>query len=852
MKKTWTRRDVVRGAVAASAIAATPGVLSAETRVNENTAPDAFKSPGGDEAQLLSPPLRERLSMDSGWRFALGHASDPAKDFGFGAPAQTGTFAKSGESGGPTAGRSGHPFDDSAWKRINLPHDWAVDLPFVLDATLVWHGGKPLGRQFPETSVGWYRKTFSVPAADCGKRMTIEFDGVYRDAMVFMNGHLLTRNASGYAPFDVDVTDFLNYGEKGNGAENILVLRVDASLNEGWFYEGAGIYRHVWLTKTAPVHIARWGSFVQARFAQGIAGAATLMFSTEVVNETAEPVTCGVSAAVKDPAGAVIATVRSKSVTLAPAARATLEMEAIVPRPELWSLDSPKLHHLQATLVVDGKPIDQDETTFGIRSIRFDVDRGFFLNEQHVKIKGTCNHQDHAGLGVALPNRMQFYRIGLLKEMGSNAYRTSHNCPTSELLHACDHLGMLVLDETRTFSSSTDGLGELERLVRRDRNHPCVIMWSIANEENQQSTERGARIGSTMKALVKRLDPTRPITAAMNNGWGKGLSGVVDVQGFNYRTNEIDAYRKKFPSQPLIGTEVASTLSTRGIYADDAAHGFVAAYDIGKPKWGDTAEDWWKFYDEREWLAGGFVWTGFDYRGEPTPYHLPCVSSHFGLMDTCGFPKDNYFYYRTWWRTEPSLHLFPHWNWAVAYGTAIDVWCYSNQESVELLLNGKSLGSQPVAKNGHLEWKVPYAPGTLEARGSTAGKVVLTSKRETAGPAASIRLQAESAVMKADGEDVVVLRVEVVDAAGRIVPLADHLIQFKLDGPATLLCVGNGNPSSYEPDRASERHAFNGLCMCIVQSQRMPGKIVLKASSTGLKETQLTINCQSATPRAAI
>jgi beta-galactosidase len=791
--------------------------------------------------------LRQRLLLDSDWRFNLGHACDPVKDFGFGKLAQDGTFAKSGEPGGPAAVNQRTPFDDSSWKVVNLPHDWAVDLPFVLDKTLVWHGGKPLGREFPDTSVGWYRRKFTIPSEDLGKRIFLQFDGVYRDAMVFCNGHLLGENSSGYAPFEFDISDFVNYG-----GENLLALRVDASLNEGWFYEGAGIYRHVWITKTASVRIAQWGNFVQSKFKSGLKGAATLALSTEVVNDTEQPAECVIFATVVDANGVQITSAQSKRTLIAPSSSATLEMEAVVQQPNLWSLETPHLYRLMTVLSVDGKNVDHDETTFGIRTIRFDADKGFFLNDQPVKIKGTCNHQDHAGLGAALPDRMQAYRIALLREMGANAYRTSHNCPTSELLDACDEQGMLVLDETRNFSSSTDGLKELERMVKRDRNHPSVIMWSIANEERQQGTERGARIGRTMKRLVKSLDPTRPVTAAMNGEWGKGLSGVVDVQGFNYRVPLIDAYRKQFPRQPLIGTETASTLSTRGVYFDDAAHGYVGAYDTSKPQWGNTAEEWWKFYDEREWLAGGFVWTGFDYRGEPTPYHLPCVGSHFGLMDTCGFPKDNYFYYRTWWRTEPSLHLFPHWNWLGKEGTEIEVWCYCNQDSVELLLNGKSLGTQKAEKNGHLVWRVAYIPGVLEARATRNGAVVSTAKRETAGPAERIRLKPHLMSIKADGEDVSVVQVEVLDAQDQVVPLADDLIHFNLTGSGTILGVGNGDPSCYEPDHAAQRSAFKGLCMCIVQSSKQSGVLTLTVSSSSLKEASVVIECAATTPRPSL
>jgi len=836
----WTRRDLVKAAVATSAAMIGNTALPAEASTRSEAARET--------SQAAAPPpldnsLREHLLMDFGWRFSLGHACDPEKDFGFGKMELGGTFAKSGNPGGPAVRR----FDDSKWQQINLPHDWAVDLPFVLDNTLVWHGGKPLGRAYPETSIGWYRKLFTIPAADLGKRIRIRFDGVYRNAQVFLNGHYLGQDASGYAPFDYDVTDFINYGE-----ENLLALRVDATLNEGWFYEGAGIYRHVWLTKTAPVHIALWGNYVQSTFKSGIKGPASLAITSEVANDTQQPAACTVHATIIDADGATIATAHSKSTTIDAAKTAIIEMQTTVAKPELWSLDKPHLYRLVATVTVNGKAVDQDETTFGIRTIRFDADKGFFLNDVPVKLKGACNHQDHAGLGSALPDRIQSYRIELLKQMGANAYRTSHNAPTPELLDACDRLGMLVMDETREFSSSPQALGELERMVKRDRNHPSIILWSIANEEPQQGSDRGARMGRTMKERIHTLDRTRPVTAAMNHGWGKGLSEVVDVQGFNYNLGDIDAYRKAHPAQPLIGSETASTISTRGIYANDPKRGYVAAYDNQKPHYAETAEEWWKFYAERDWLAGGFIWTGFDYRGEPSPYHLPCVSSHFGVMDTCGFPKDNYFYYHTWWRDEPALHLFPHWNWPGKEGQPIEVWCYSNQQSVELFLNGKSLGSQQVERNGHLVWQVNYAPGTIEARASSNGKITLLAKRETTGPAAKIQLTSDRPKIDADGEDVSVITVTITDTEGRTVPLADNKIHFTLTGEGKILAVGNGDPSSYEPDHATERSAFNGLCMCIVQSAKTEGALTLQASSPGLEDGHVVIECAAAQPRPAL
>jgi beta-galactosidase len=413
--------------------------------------------------------------------------------------------------------------------------------------------------------------------------------------------------------------------------------------------------------------------------------------------------------------------------------------------------------------------------------------------------------------------------------------RCSHNPPAPEFLDACDRLGVLVIDETRMMTSSEQGLDDLETMIRRDRNHPSIILWSIGNEEPQQWTERGAHIATTMKRVARELDPTRGITAAMDGGYGQGITEVLDVIGFNYRDNKIDDFHTKFPKIPIIGTETASTVATRGEYANDAARHIVQAYDTEAPWWANTAEGWWPHFDAKPYIGGGFIWTGFDYRGEPTPYSTwPSISSQFGALDTCGFPKDNYYYYRAWWRPEPLLHLFPHWNWEGKEGQTISVWAYSNCDEVELFVNGKSAGKKTVAKDMHAEWSVAYAPGKIEAYGYKAGKVVLKDKRETAGPAAKIVLTADRSALTADGRDCAVIRAEVFDAKGRPVPKAMNMVTFAVTGPASVIGVGNGDPNCHEPDKASQRSAFNGLCCAILQAQKTPGTIAITASAEGL------------------
>lgn len=791
-------------------------------------------------ADTQAPSPRERIDLARGWRFHLGHAQDPARDFGFGALQLA--YAKAYSHAPDPASLL---YDDSQWRPVQVPHDWGVELEFVAPAGLdptakddprAAHGYKPLGREFPDTSVGWYRLALDIPASDLGRRLSLEFDGVFRDAIVFVNGYQMAENHSGYAPFRVDFTEVADYGHA-----NIVLVRVDASQGEGWFYEGAGIYRHVWLVKTDPVHVPQWGTVVRSDLAPDFS-LASLSIETEVVNESDAPADCQVVSAILGPAGQPLAEARA-NLTVAPWTTGTLTQAASLPKPALWSIETPTLHRLVTTVSVGGRVTDTCETPFGLRTIRFDPANGFFLNGLSVKLKGTCNHQDHAGVGVALPDRLHAFRIERLQTMGSNAYRSAHNPPASALLDACDRLGMLVIDETRRMSTDPEALDELERMVRRDRNHPSVILWSIGNEEPQQSTDRGARIAEVMKRQVERLDGSRPVTEAMDQGWGDGVTRVLDVVGFNYRTNQIDAFHAKVPDKPVIGTETASTVTTRGVYARDPVRQYPSAYDVEAPWWATTAEAWWPYVDARPYIAGGFIWTGFDYRGEPTPFNRwPSVASSFGVLDSCGFPKDEFYYYKGWWDPAPQVHLLPHWTWPGREGQPIDVWCYANVDRVELFLNGASLGAKDVVKDLHLAWSVPYAPGVLEARGWRGGQVVVTERRETTTAPAKIALSADRVRLTADGADVAVVAIQILDDKGRLVPTAADAVTLTLDGPGAVIGMGNGDPTSHEPDKASTRKAFNGLCMGIIQT--LPGQtghIRITASAPGLASGALVL-----------
>ncbi|HXT11028.1 MAG TPA: beta-galactosidase GalA [Candidatus Angelobacter sp.] len=726
---------------------------------------------------------RERTSIDFGWKFHLGDDWPNALH-----------LDKAGSSGGPASAS----FGDATWRTVNLPHDWAVELPFDSSAD-GGHGFKPVGPGFPHNSVAWYRRKFDLPKEDAGQRLWLEFDGVFRDAEVFVNGWYIGHHESGYSSFRFDITDVANYG--GN---NVISVRVDASKFEGWFYEGEGIYRHVWLVKTAPVAIAPDGIFVYSKFKTAVPkGPAEIHVQTELGNWRTNAAKAMVRCEILSPSGKVLATMHRETTVPAPGF-SEVEQTTRVAHPELWSPESPKLYRLVTTIESNGKIVDRKETEFGIRTIAFDPDRGFLLNGEHYELKGTCNHQDMAGVGAALPDALQYFRIAKLKEFGCNAYRTSHNAPTPELLEACDRLGMIVMDENRLLGSDAQNMARWNGQIRRDRNHASVCIWSLANEEfSVQDSPQAASVARTMQDFVRRLDPTRPVTYASPEGdVFMGVNSVIQVRGWNYHVgSDMDKYHAEHPTQPEVGTEQGSTVSTRGIYTNDATRGYVSAYDDNAPSWATTAERWWGYFQPRPWLSGGFVWTGFDYRGEPTPYSWPCINSHFGILDTCGFPKDNFYYYQAWWTDKPMVHLLPHWNWPGREGQEIDVRALSNCEEVELFLNGQSLGRKTMKRNSELKWMVKYAPGILSAKGFNGGKVVAETKVETTGEPASVQLAANRSSIKADGRDVSVITVSVTDSEGRVVPVASNKIHFQLDGPGKIIGVGNGDPSCHEPDQ---------------------------------------------------
>lgn len=748
--------------------------------------PAATPAPAAPARVLSAGPERERLSFDAGWRFALGHATDPARDFGFGT-SYFSYLAKTGYGDGPAS----RAFDDRGWRVLDVPHDWAIEAPFDPKASAS-HGFRAVGPRFPENSVGWYRKVFTVPASDAGRRISVTFDGVFRQAKVFINGFYVGEEPSGTLPATYDLSDYLRYGQ-----DNLLAVRVDVSMEEGWYYEGAGIYRHVWLNKTARAHLVDDGTWVRTELS---GSDATVLIDSEVANESNDDVKVRVHQRVLGPDQRELATAISDEVTVPQHTTRTVEAQAKLANPRLWSLADPALHVLETAVEIDGVIIDRKRTPFGVRSIEFDPNRGFFLNGKHVVLKGSNNHQDHAGVGTALPDRLQEFRLQKLKAFGSNAYRASHHPPTPELLEACDRLGMLVIDETRLMGTSPYHLSQLERMIRRDRNHASVILWSVGNEEWAiEGNAFGERITRVMQDFVRRLDPTRRSTVAISGGWG-GSSKVTDVMGVNYfRHGDLDRQHADFPAQIIVGTEETTSQQTRGIYERDAAKAHLELLTEGSS--GGNAELGWKHYVARPYAAGIFYWTGFDYRGEPTPFGYPAISSQFGILDTCGFAKDGAYYLKAWWSSEPVLHIAPHWNWPGREGKPIEVRVYGNSDEVELSLNGASLGRQKMPKDGHLSWQVPYAPGELKAVGFRAGKAMDSAIVATTGAVAGVRVENDFEVPRAGHRDVAVYTVRAVDAQGRTVPTGNVDVRFTLSGPGRIIGVGNGNPSSHEADK---------------------------------------------------
>ena len=726
-------------------------------------------------------------------------------------------------------------YDDRQWQPVHLPHD------YVLDETGNYSPTNDRSHGYLPIKMAWYRKRFTIPQSAEGKILQLEFEGVFRDSQVWLNGRFLGSHPSGYTPFQFDITKAAQCG-----AENVIVVRVDPRQSEGWWYEGGGIYRHVTLTATDPAHVATWGTYVISKVPNGDQGddaEAELAIHTSVKNDGAVPARCGVVSEIVGPDGTRLKTLTSEEVVAA-GGEQDMAQQTVLQHPRLWSIESPKLYQLQTTLLRDGRPVDFTTTTFGIRTIHFDADKGFFLNGHHVELQGTACHQDFAGVGIAVPDSLQSWRVTQLKQMGCNAWRTAHNPPSVALLDACDRLGMLVMDENRHLGDSyahhspkgttATNLSDLACMIQRDRNHPSIIMWSMCNEEGLQGTPEGARIASAMMEVVHRYDRTRPITSAMNRGWRtRGIADVEDIIGVNYNVTAFDSIHQYHPDKAMFGSEDTNDKTTRGEYADDPTNGLRSCYNLSEKGWLPVVT--------RPFMCGSFTWTGFDYKGEPNPYGWPDISNNTGLLDVCGFPKDKWFYFESCWSAKPMVHLLPTcWNWPGKEGQDIRVLAFSNAERVELFLNGKSLGVQTMPRGAHLEWQVPYQPGQLVAKGYRNGKVVVTDTLETTGSPARIKLSPDRTRLYADGEDAVVVPVSVLDAKGRLVPNTNNRVYFHLTGDGRIMGVGNGNPSDHDSDKADQRNAFHGHCMAVIQAGSHPGTLQLTVTSPGLTSASIS------------
>ncbi|MCQ2196474.1 MAG: DUF4982 domain-containing protein [Bacteroidaceae bacterium] len=769
---------------------------------------------------LGSKAQREHISMDDQWQFTFGDASSPAKDFGCGTEYFNYlTKANSIHNEAPYSPKFEAEKWDSehnqkhVWQTVDLPHDWVVDLPFEGSASHS-HGYKTVGHKYPQYSVGWYRKTFKLGNEDKGKHIELQFDGIYRDSRIWVNGFYVGGEQSGYTSATYDISEYLNYGD----STNLICVRADATLEEGWFYEGAGIYRHVWLNKTNPVHVKTWGTAVWADLNEDYSQA-TLHVKAEVMNNIIPATGYALRHTLLDAMGKEVASTDSETMQ--------------VHQPHLWSCEDPYLYQVRTEVLVNGRVVDTYLTTTGIRKAEFDKDLGFLLNGKQVKLKGVNLHQDHAGVGAAMPDGLQEWRLRELKKYGVNAYRASHNPATAETLDACDRLGILVIDENRLSGVNEYQKHVLGNMILRDRNHPSVILWSVANEEwGMEWNEFGERLAKSMQDYAHWLDPSRKVTAASSSG--PTILVPLDVAGYNYiMQNPVEEHRQRYPERCAIGTEETSGCGTRGIYYDDRKNGHMAAINRspeGKDSTLNCIERGWKFYHERPWLGGLFYWTGFDYRGEPNPLSYPATGSEFGILDYCGFPKDEAFYLKAWWTDEPVLHILPHWNLSGHEGEQVDVWVYSNCDEVELTVNGKKLGRQRMPLDGHLSWKATYAPGNVKAIGYKAGRKVMEERLATTGRATQMKAAVEAAT------DVSIVNITLHDDKGRFVPDACEMLTIKASEGQKIMGAGNGDPAFRGKERPKDGEqllsipSFNGCMQVLVK-----GKGTLEVSGKGYK-----------------
>ena len=777
--------------------------------------------------------MREKLLFDFGWSFHDGEIES-------GEPLVKGHHYHHAKTERALGGPAAVNYDEFAakrcerWERVDLPHD------YIIRQTPKPENPDSLG--YFDYHNAWYRKRFRLEEDDRGRRIALYFEGAAVHATVYVNGCLMAHNFCGYTSFEVDITDVARFGE-----ENVVAVHLEAGDHEGWWYEGAGIYRHVWLIKTEAVSVDLWGVWVDPRKGEGDRWAVPVEVTLR--NDSMDAADVEVISAVLDGSGKEIAAV-SGGISVERKGKAVLKQELAAEAPALWDVEHPNLYTLAVRVLRSGEEIDRVETRFGFRTIRFDPDHGFFLNGKNVKIKGVCCHQDYGLTGKAMPDRVHRYRLRRLKEMGANGYRCSHYPPAEATMDAFDEMGFLVMDETRWFDSTKEGLEQLEMMVKRDRNRPSVILWSIGNEEPLHQFEQGKRIAETMTAFVKRYDQSRPVTSAVShNPADAEVMGALEVIGVNYNLPHFDRLHEKFPGTPIVSSECCAVGTTRGWYLeDDPERGYLSAYDHAVGGFVADRETTWKFMMEREWIAGEYQWAGIEHRGETL---WPRLCSQSGALDLFLQPKDAYYENQAHWTEKPMVHLLPHWNLAGREGEEIAVWAYTNCEEVELFQDGKSLGAVKPEKYGHGEWTVVYAPGMLRVEARNGGRLAAVDEVKTSGPAAALKLRLEDGGIRATGEDVAILTCWCEDAEGNPVPDAAPLISFDANELGKVIGTGS-DVCDHVAVTSLDRKMRAGLCSVVVKVFDKPGTLRVYARAEGLVPARLDMEVLPAEKRPAL
>ena len=782
-------------------------------------------------------------------------------------------------------------FDDSEWRHLNLPHDWAIEGPFNID----YNGSTG---KLPYWGIRWYRKTLELSQDDAGKQIYLDIDGAMSYASVWCNGQYVGGWPYGYASFRLDLTPYIKAGQK-----NVLAIRLDNPDDTSRWYPGSGIYRNVWLVKTSPVHVEQWGTFVRNQ--QVDSEIAVMEMGVNIENHAGKDVQVKLQTSVylqgKDgrPVGEEVTQSMTKDIAIKKDSWSSARFQFKVDKPKLWDIDTPNCYVAVSRVFMDGKEMDSYETSFGIRTIEFNHDLGFMLNGQKVTIKGVCMHHDLGALGAAFNEVAAERQLRIMKEMGANAIRTSHNPPAPELVALCDRMGLMMqLELADTWQKGKrkndynllfDDWSEadMRSLVRHYRNHPSVIMWSIGNEMPDQTTDQGVIIARNLTAYCHDEDPTRPTSLGCNkrDAVFRDIVNQVDIFGLNYFHKTYPVFKEQNPTRRYHASETSSATSSRGEYffpvttdVNDSRSGFqLSSYDMTTIGWGCAPEVQFKMNEEYSFMSGEFVWTGFDYLGEPTPYNkdltnllnfsdpnelekarkeleelgkikTPSRSSYFGIVDLCGFPKDRYYNYKSYWRPDvPTVHILPHWNWEERIGEITPVHIYTSGDAVELFLNGKSLGRREKAHSyDRLTWDdVRYEPGSLKAIAYKNGQKWAEELVETTGKPVALQVTAEKTELKNDGTDLSFIRVAVVDSQGRVVPRSKNHLKFSVTGPAEIIATDNGDATSLLPFQLSERDAYNGLALVILRSQYMKqGKVVLTVESKGLPKQKIALKVE--------